>query len=253
MENYLYYQQQPFLSLYQRTHDDSDTENEQSDDESSNNVDVPTDYQLSDTVSFKQRSHMGTCRVRFEFANINTRALEKALRYVERWQTGNTCELVSYNDVSSKIDKTPFLCSLALITGLRLKEQEVNLPVGGCLFHHKQVWNELDLPNFCQEVANGLKARLLPNLKADTKPNSVFNSRGSKIRLYHKGSTRLVIRRCCRTSTSKPSFKAHLYSNVFTFPKPGTTLHRPVLDLKRLNTYINNQSFNPTSKRQWTY
>ncbi|KAM9954335.1 hypothetical protein ACTFIW_003876 [Dictyostelium discoideum] len=32
-------------------------------------------------------------------------------------------------------------------------------------------------------------------------------------------------------------------SNVFTVPKPGTTLHRPVLDLKRLNTYINNQSF----------
>ncbi|KAM9951238.1 hypothetical protein ACTFIT_012344 [Dictyostelium discoideum] len=26
-------------------------------------------------------------------------------------------------------------------------------------------------------------------------------------------------------------------------PKPGTNLHRPVLDLKRLNSYINNQSF----------
>ncbi|KAM9970973.1 hypothetical protein ACTFIR_002838 [Dictyostelium discoideum] len=37
-------------SRSQRTHDDSDTENEQSDDESSNNVDVPTDYQLSDTL-----------------------------------------------------------------------------------------------------------------------------------------------------------------------------------------------------------
>ncbi|KAM9972542.1 hypothetical protein ACTFIR_011909 [Dictyostelium discoideum] len=33
------------------------------------------------------------------------------------------------------------------------------------------------------------------------------------------------------------------YSNVFTVPKPETNLHRPVLDLKRLNTYINNQSF----------
>ncbi|KAM9951198.1 hypothetical protein ACTFIT_012304 [Dictyostelium discoideum] len=33
------------------------------------------------------------------------------------------------------------------------------------------------------------------------------------------------------------------YSNVFTVPKPGTNLPRPVLDLKRLNTYINNQSF----------
>ncbi|KAM9945017.1 hypothetical protein ACTFIT_003267 [Dictyostelium discoideum] len=37
--------------------------------------------------------------------------------------------------------------------------------------------------------------------------------------------------------------KRVFYSNVFTVPKPGTNLHRPVLDLKRLNTYINNQSF----------
>ncbi|KAM9955083.1 hypothetical protein ACTFIW_008747 [Dictyostelium discoideum] len=37
-------------SSSQRTHDDSDTENEQSDDGSSNNVDVPTDHQLSDTL-----------------------------------------------------------------------------------------------------------------------------------------------------------------------------------------------------------
>ncbi|KAM9974083.1 hypothetical protein ACTFIR_009425 [Dictyostelium discoideum] len=38
-------------------HDDSDTESEQSDDESSNNVDVPTDYQLSDTL-LGQYKHM---------------------------------------------------------------------------------------------------------------------------------------------------------------------------------------------------
>ncbi|KAM9954235.1 hypothetical protein ACTFIW_003776 [Dictyostelium discoideum] len=37
--------------------------------------------------------------------------------------------------------------------------------------------------------------------------------------------------------------KRVFYSNVLTVSKPGTTLHRPVLDLKRLNTYINNQSF----------
>ncbi|KAM9943645.1 hypothetical protein ACTFIT_001934 [Dictyostelium discoideum] len=30
-------------------------------------------------------------------------------------------------------------------------------------------------------------------------------------------------------------------NNMFTVPKPGTNLHRPVLDLKRLNTYINNK------------
>ncbi|KAM9957106.1 hypothetical protein ACTFIR_003843 [Dictyostelium discoideum] len=44
-------------SRSQRTHDDSDTENEQSEDESSNNVDVPTDYQLSDTL-LGQYKHM---------------------------------------------------------------------------------------------------------------------------------------------------------------------------------------------------
>ncbi|KAM9972541.1 hypothetical protein ACTFIR_011908 [Dictyostelium discoideum] len=44
-------------SRSQHSHDDSDTENEQSDDESSNNVDVPTDYQLSDTL-LGQLKHM---------------------------------------------------------------------------------------------------------------------------------------------------------------------------------------------------
>ncbi|KAM9955102.1 hypothetical protein ACTFIW_008766 [Dictyostelium discoideum] len=44
-------------SRSQRTHDDSDTESEQSDDESSNNVDVQTDYQLSDTL-LGQYKHM---------------------------------------------------------------------------------------------------------------------------------------------------------------------------------------------------
>ncbi|KAM9957102.1 hypothetical protein ACTFIR_003839 [Dictyostelium discoideum] len=44
-------------SRSQRPHDDSDTENEQSDDESSNNVNVPTDYQLSDTL-LCQYKHM---------------------------------------------------------------------------------------------------------------------------------------------------------------------------------------------------
>ncbi|KAM9975459.1 hypothetical protein ACTFIW_013340 [Dictyostelium discoideum] len=47
-------------SRSQRTHDGSDTENEQSDDESRNNVDVPTDYQLSDTLlgQFTRRRRM---------------------------------------------------------------------------------------------------------------------------------------------------------------------------------------------------
>ncbi|KAM9967318.1 hypothetical protein ACTFIR_007558 [Dictyostelium discoideum] len=44
-------------SCSQHSHDDSDTESEQSEDESSNNFDVPTDYQLSDTL-LGQYKHM---------------------------------------------------------------------------------------------------------------------------------------------------------------------------------------------------
>ncbi|KAN0045659.1 hypothetical protein ACTA71_006037 [Dictyostelium dimigraforme] len=86
------------------------------------------------------------------------------------------------------------------------EEQEVNLPVGGRLFHHKQVWKELGLPNFCQEVVNGLKIHLLPNFKPilNSTPISIPES---QIGLHHKGSTRLVTGRCHRTSTSKPLFK----------------------------------------------
>ncbi|KAM9975570.1 hypothetical protein ACTFIW_005443 [Dictyostelium discoideum] len=50
------------------------------------------------------------------------------------------------------------------------EEQEVNLPVGGRLFHHKQVWKELGLPKFCQEVVNGLKVHILPNFKPMPNP-----------------------------------------------------------------------------------
>ncbi|KAN0001083.1 hypothetical protein ACTFIZ_002274 [Dictyostelium cf. discoideum] len=44
-------------SRNQPSHDDSDTESEQSDDETSNDVDIPTEYQLSDTL-LDQYKHM---------------------------------------------------------------------------------------------------------------------------------------------------------------------------------------------------
>ncbi|KAM9955085.1 hypothetical protein ACTFIW_008749 [Dictyostelium discoideum] len=152
------------------------------------------------------------------------------------------------------------------------KEQEVNLPVGGRLFHHKQVWKELGLPNFCQEVVNGLKIHLLPNFKPI--PNSIpFSiSEGPKSHRGEKKTLKSIFKyldlkvllstdfRPCADCITKevqdlllddaieqilPNrySKRVFYSNVFTVPKPGTILHRPVLDLKRLKTYINNQSF----------
>ncbi|KAM9975610.1 hypothetical protein ACTFIW_005483 [Dictyostelium discoideum] len=60
------------------------------------------------------------------------------------------------------------------------EEQEVNLPVGGRLFHHKQVWKELGLPNFCQEVVNGLKVHLLPNFKPMPNPIPISIPEGPK-------------------------------------------------------------------------
>ncbi|KAM9957060.1 hypothetical protein ACTFIR_003797 [Dictyostelium discoideum] len=86
------------------------------------------------------------------------------------------------------------------------------------VFRRTRIWKELGLPNFCQEVVNGLKVHLLPNFKLMPNPIRIAIPEG-------------------------PKSDCVFYSNVITVPKPGTTLHRPVLDLKRLNTYINNQSF----------
>ncbi|KAM9974086.1 hypothetical protein ACTFIR_009428 [Dictyostelium discoideum] len=73
-------------------------------------------------------------------------------------------------DLTTSMDHQVKLHQVATIP----KEQEVNLPVGGRMFHHKQVWKELGLPNFCQEVVNGLKVHLLPNFKP--MPNSILFS-----------------------------------------------------------------------------
>ncbi|KAM9975518.1 hypothetical protein ACTFIW_012102 [Dictyostelium discoideum] len=120
----------------------------------------------------------------------------------------------------------------------------LNLPVGGRLFHHKQVWKELGLPNFCQEVVNGLKVHLLPNFKPMPNPIPFSITEGPKSDCITKEVQDLLLDDAIEQVLPNRYSKRVFYSNVFTVPKPGTTLHRPVLDLKRLNTYINNQSFN---------
>ncbi|KAM9985694.1 hypothetical protein ACTFIZ_012356 [Dictyostelium cf. discoideum] len=123
------------------------------------------------------------------------------------------------------------------------EEQEVNLPVGGRLFHHKQVWKELGLPNFCQEVVNGLKVHLLPTFKPMPNPIPISIPEGPKSDCITKEVQDLLADDAIEQVLPNRYSKRVFYSNVFTVPKPGTNLHRPVLDLKRLNTYINNQSF----------
>ncbi|KAM9967310.1 hypothetical protein ACTFIR_007550 [Dictyostelium discoideum] len=83
-----------------------------------------------------------------------------------------------------------------------------------------------------------IKSPFTSKLQADANPNSVFNSRGSEIGLHHKEVQDLLLDDAIEQVLPNCYSKRVFYSNVF-----GTTLHRPVLDLKRLNTYINNQSF----------
>ncbi|KAN0008797.1 hypothetical protein ACTFIU_002090 [Dictyostelium citrinum] len=72
-----------------------------------------------------------------------------------------------------------------------------------------------------------IKSPRTTKLQIDAQPNIDINSRGSEIeQVLPNQYSKLVF-----------------YSNLFTVPKPGTNLLRPVLDLKRLNTFIANQSF----------
>ncbi|KAM9974181.1 hypothetical protein ACTFIR_003897 [Dictyostelium discoideum] len=201
-------------SRSQRTHDDSDTENEQSDDESSNNVDVPTDYQLSDTLlvlNFPSNFQVniapfGTPEVKNNDTDllIVEKRINDSLKPLFLMSSilssdsfNVDVELISYfaqsaivlavntqaslsrvrrNNITKEIYGSEVLLPIKINDTSKMiqqpfsEEQEVNLPVGGRLFHHKQVWKELGLPNFCQEVVNGLKFHLLPNFKPMPNP-----------------------------------------------------------------------------------
>ncbi|KAM9975765.1 hypothetical protein ACTFIW_000041 [Dictyostelium discoideum] len=111
------------------------------------------------------------------------------------------------------------------------EEQEVNLPVCGRLFHHKQVWKKLGLPNFCQEVVNGLKIHLLPNFKPMTNPIPIPISipKGPKSDCITKEVQDLLLDEAIEQIVPNSYSKRVFYSNVFTVPKPGTTLHPPLI------------------------
>ncbi|KAN0032981.1 hypothetical protein ACTA71_011188 [Dictyostelium dimigraforme] len=105
------------------------------------------------------------------------------------------------------------------------------------------VWKKLGLPNFCQEVVNGLKIHLLPNFKAMLNPTPISIPEGPKSDCITKEVQDLLLDDAIEQVLPNRYSKLVFYSNVFTVPKPGTTLLHPVLDLKRLNSYIVNQSF----------
>ncbi|KAM9950923.1 hypothetical protein ACTFIT_012097, partial [Dictyostelium discoideum] len=99
--------------------------------------------------------------------------------------------------------------------------------MGGRLFHHKQVWKKLGLPNFCQEVLNGLKVHLLPNFKPMLNPIPISIPEGPKSDCITKEVQDLLLDDAIEQVLPNRYSKRVFYSNVFTVPKPGTNLHRP--------------------------
>ncbi|KAN0030092.1 hypothetical protein ACTFIV_011315 [Dictyostelium citrinum] len=107
----------------------------------------------------------------------------------------------------------------------------------------KKVWKELGLPSFCQEVVSGLKVHVLPNFKPVHNPIPISIPEGPKSECISKEVQDLLVDDAIEQVLPTQYSKLVFYSNIFTVPKPGTNLLRPVLDLKRLNTFIANQSF----------
>ncbi|KAM9954266.1 hypothetical protein ACTFIW_003807 [Dictyostelium discoideum] len=87
------------------------------------------------------------------------------------------------------------------------------------------------VPNFCQEVVNGLKFHLLPNFKPMPNPIPFSIPEGPKSDCITKEVQDLLLDDAIEKVLPNRYSKRVFYSNVFTVPKPGTTLHRPVLNL----------------------
>ncbi|KAM9954329.1 hypothetical protein ACTFIW_003870 [Dictyostelium discoideum] len=268
-------------SRSQCTHDDSDTENEQRDDQSSNNVDVPTDYQLSDTllefnfpfnfqvnvapfgtpegisVSSTVKNNDTDLLIVEKRINDSLKPLLLMSSMLSSDSSSVDVELISYlaqsaivlavnaqaslsrvrlNNIAKEIYGSEVLLPIKINDTPKMfdeTETERNNEAKQSLlklnYHSNSNAKELvnsscnnttgnssnsksssginGRSNFCQEVLNGLKFDLLPNFKP--MPNPIpFSIPESEIGLHNKGSTRLVIRRCHRISTSKPIFKA---------------------------------------------
>ncbi|KAM9974288.1 hypothetical protein ACTFIR_012809 [Dictyostelium discoideum] len=142
-------------------------------------------------------------------------------------------------DLKTSMDHQVMLHQVATIPSL----QTVPITVFRITRSKLTIWKELGLPNFCQEVVNGLNVHLLPNFKPMPNPIPFSIPEGPKSDCITKEVQDLLLDDAIEQVLPNCYSNRVFYSNVFTVPKPGTNLHRPVLYLKRLNTYINNQSF----------
>ncbi|KAM9954830.1 hypothetical protein ACTFIW_000933 [Dictyostelium discoideum] len=120
------------------------------------------------------------------------------------------------------------------------EEQEVNLPVGGRLFHHKHVWKELGLPNFCQEVVNGLKVHLLRNFKPMPNPIPFSIPEGPKSDCNTKEVQDLLLENILIVGSTKEECLSNLKKTMDLLVKLGFKLNmeKSVLEPTQSITFL---------------
>ncbi|KAM9975686.1 hypothetical protein ACTFIW_003635 [Dictyostelium discoideum] len=178
----------------QSTHDDFDTKNEQSDDESSNNIDVPTDFQLSDTL-LGQYKHM-----------VNNQVL-----LVEEECIIMKDELSELNKVFNfpsnfQVNVAPIGRLECISVSSNVKNNDTNL-----LMVEKRINDSLKLMlNMVSYDSSNVDVELISYLAQSAIVLAVND---------------LLLVFANEQVLPNHYSKRVFYSNVFTVPKPGTTLH----------------------------
>ncbi|KAM9950987.1 hypothetical protein ACTFIT_009744 [Dictyostelium discoideum] len=293
-------------SRSQPSHDISDTENEQSEDESSNNFDVPTDYQLSDTLLGQYKHMVNNQGLLVEEECILKKdeisELNKVFNFPSNFQVNvapfgtpegiTVSSNVKNNDtdlliVEKRINDSlkPLLLMSSMLSSdssnvdveliSYLTQSSIVLAVNVQALLSRVRRNNIAKEIYGSEVLLPIKIKDTPKMFDETETERVRKLAKSirknneakqsllKLNYHSKSNVKKLVNSSGNNTTGNSSnsksssgsnghieqvlpnrfSKRVFYSNVFTVPKPGTNLHRPVLDSKRLNTYINNQSF----------
>ncbi|KAM9974256.1 hypothetical protein ACTFIR_012777 [Dictyostelium discoideum] len=230
-------------SRSQRTHDDSDTENEQSDDESSNNVDVPTDYQLSDTLLGQYKHMVNNQGLLVEEECILKKdeisELNKVFNFPSNFQVNvapfgtpegiTVSSTVKNNDTDLLIVEKRINDSLKplLLMSSMISSDSSNVDNAIVLAVNAQAsLSRVRRNNIAKEIYG---SEVLLPIKIKDTPKMFDETETERVRKQD-----LLLDDAIEQVLPNHYSKRVFYSNVFTVPKPGTTLHRPVLDLKRL-------------------
>ncbi|KAM9972478.1 hypothetical protein ACTFIW_000471 [Dictyostelium discoideum] len=120
----------------QRTHDDSDTESEQSEDESSNNVDVPTDYQLSDTLLGQYKHMYSTFNPTFQ-VNVATFGTPEGIT-VSSTVKNNDTDLV--NSIEHVIKSSRIACAVNDISSTMSETEQLQAEYSNRQHNHSIIY-----------------------------------------------------------------------------------------------------------------